>query len=149
LEEKMTEHRSIHLEGGFSLSEPIDVAFPLFSPLGEKAWVPGWEPELIHPPGSQWAEGLMFRTPGLPNPAIWVVARLENHHVRYNRYEMPDLVVSVDVECKSLGERSTAVTVGYSFVSLTAAGDEAVAAMSERRYEQKMRDWKRLIEQRG
>jgi hypothetical protein len=149
LEEKMTEHRSIHLEGGFTLSEPIGEAFPLFSPIGEKAWAPGWEPELIHPPDTVWAEGLIFRTPGSPNPAIWVVACFENHHVRYYRYEMPDLVVSVDVECTSLAERSTRVTVGYSFVSLTAAGDEAIAAMSEKAYEQKMRDWKRMIEQRG
>jgi hypothetical protein len=45
---------SIELEGGFSVAGPVDSVFELFSPLGEKAWVPGWDPELIHPPGVSW-----------------------------------------------------------------------------------------------
>jgi hypothetical protein len=53
---------SIDLAGGFSIPAPLDKAFEFFSPLGEMAWVPGWDPELLHPPGVSWARGLIFRT---------------------------------------------------------------------------------------
>lgn len=142
-------HRSVHFEGGFTLAEPVEQAFPLFSPVGEKAWVPGWEPELIYPPDSEWAEGQVFRSSGTLHPATWVVARLEKYRATYYRWELPDLVVQVDVRCEAAGGQSTRVTVGYTFVSLSAAGDEAIAAMSAPEYEQKMRDWKRMIDERA
>ena len=65
--------RSIELGGGFTLPAPPDATFELFSPLGEKRWVPGWDPELIHPPGATWERGLIFRTREERGDAIWVV----------------------------------------------------------------------------
>lgn len=54
--------KSIELSGSFTLGVPPDTAFELFSPVGEKSWVPGWNPELLHPPGVTWERGLIFRT---------------------------------------------------------------------------------------
>jgi hypothetical protein len=48
--------------GRIAIHAPIHAIFELFSPLGERAWVPDWNPELLHPPDVQWAEGQIFRT---------------------------------------------------------------------------------------
>lgn len=143
-------HRSIQLEGNFTISEPAEQVFPLFSPLGEKAWAPDWSPELIHPPDISWAEGLIFRTTGQAGDAIWIVTRLEAQvrRVTYHRVEGAHLVVRVDVRCQELADDVTRVVVAYLFVSLSAEGDEIVAAMSREGYEEKMRQWKRWIDER-
>src|SRR5215217_4271418 len=86
--------QSRRLAGRVQVAAPIAQAFPLFSPLGEKAWVPGWDPELLHPSGANWTEGLIFRTRGESGDAIWVVTRLDRSawRVQYHRVE-PDLYV--------------------------------------------------------
>jgi len=82
--------RSIELSGGFTLPAPPDATFGLFSPLGERKWVPGWDPELIHPPGATWERGLIFRTREERGDAIWVVTALDRdrHDVEYHRVEI-------------------------------------------------------------
>jgi len=48
-----------------------------FSPLGERLWVPDWEPEILHPPGESWAQGLIFRTREEKGDAVWLVTALD------------------------------------------------------------------------
>ena len=31
----------------FRLDAPCEIVFPLFTPLGELAWVPDWNPEIL------------------------------------------------------------------------------------------------------
>jgi hypothetical protein len=51
------EARSAEFSGHFTVHAPIDAVFELFSPLGEQEWVPGWNPELLHPSDVSWAQG--------------------------------------------------------------------------------------------
>jgi len=141
---------NIRLTGSFALDEPIETAFPLFSPAGEIAWAPGWTFENVHP-ADGWSEGQVFRAGGtVASEAVWVIARLdrEQHRVTYYRVEGNDLVVRVDVACDEAGATSTRVEVSYTFVALSPAGDQAIAGMSQEAYEGKMREWKSHIEKR-
>jgi hypothetical protein len=117
--------RSIELEGGFFMAGPVDTVFELFSPLGEKAWVPGWDPELIHPPGVSWERGLVFRTRQERGEAIWIVTALDRRRreVEYHRVEPGRYVARVSVVCTARGERETDVRVTYGFVGLSPAGN--------------------------
>lgn len=36
--------------GKLAADASIEEVFPLFSPGGERLWVPGWDPEVLHPP---------------------------------------------------------------------------------------------------
>ncbi len=138
---------NIQLTGTFVIEEPIGTAFPLFSPAGELAWAPGWAFENVHPIDS-WSEGQVFRAGGTLHDAVWIVARLdrEAHEVTYYRVEGDDLVARIDVVCKAASITSTRVGVTYTFVALSAAGDQAIAGMSQESYAQKMHDWKSFIE---
>ena len=55
--------RCAEFAGRFTVTGPIKTVFDLFSPLGERLWVPDWSPELLYPPGAVWAAG-RFSGPG-------------------------------------------------------------------------------------
>ena len=142
--------RSVELRSGFTLPAPPDETFQLFSPLGEKAWVPGWDPELVHPPGASWERGLIFRTREERGDAIWIVTALdrERHEVEYFRVEAGRYVARVAVQCSLHAGGGTDVRVTYAFVGLSEAGNEDIAAMSGQAYEEKMRRWEGWIKGR-
>jgi hypothetical protein len=139
--------RSIELGGGFTLPMPPEAAFGFFSPLGEIAWVPGWDPELIHPPGVAWERGLIFRTREERGDAIWVVTALDRdrHEVEYYRVEAGRYVARVNVRCSATADGRTDVRVTYTFVGLSEVGNQDIAAMSEAAYDDKMRRWQGWI----
>jgi hypothetical protein len=138
----------VELKGAFTLSVPPTAAFDLFSPLGEKRWVPEWNPELSYPPGVAWERGLIFRTAEERGEAVWLVTGLdrERHVVEYHRVEAGRYVATVAVRCRAEGPRKTEVSVKYLFVGLSDAGNEDIAAMSSTLYEEKMRRWREWIE---
>jgi len=126
---------------------PLDSVFELFSPLGERAWVPDWNPELLHPPGVDWAEGQIFRTKGEHGDAIWIVTRLDRaaHSVEYHRVEPGRHVARVRVTCAGPRDGHTDVSVSYSFLGLSPEGSDEILAMTDAEYEEKMRRWQRWI----
>ena len=136
--------RSVELTGGFRIEGSVAQIFPLFSPLGEKLWVPGWSPELLHPLGASWERGLVFRTREERGDAIWVVTHLdrEGHAVEYHRIEAGRYLARVAVRCVPRGERETEVHVAYTFVGLSETGNAEIAFMTPEAYEQKMERWK-------
>jgi hypothetical protein len=140
--------RSVTLCGGFAIACPIERAFPLFSPLGEKDWVPGWNPTLLHPPGVDWALGQVFTTQEETGEAVWVVTRLdrEGHEAAYARVEPGHYVAQVRVRCEARDAARTDVQVEYTFVGLSDEGNATIAAMSEDAYVQKMTRWREAIE---
>ena len=138
---------SIELGGGFTVGAPVGAAFELFSPEGERLWVPGWSPELLYPPGREWEPGLIFRTQEDLGEAIWVVTRLDRlrHEVEYYRVESGRYVARVRVRCQARGPEETDVAVTYTFVGLSEAGNGDIAGMSEAAYGQKMKRWRGWI----
>jgi hypothetical protein len=142
--------RTLTLTGRVAVSGGLDEIFPLFSPLGERLWVPGWDPELLHPAGAEWEEGMIFRTEEERGPAVWVVSRLqrEAHRVRYHRVEPGRYVACIEVVCRAAGAGMTEATIAYTFVGLSDAGNRDIAAMSETEYVEKMARWERWIRER-
>jgi len=138
---------SIDLTGGFEIAAPPDLAFEFFSPVGEKAWVPGWDPELLHPPGVSWARGQIFRTQEERGEAVWVVVALDRarHDVEYVRVEAGRYVARVRVCCQPGDAAHTRVTVGYTFVGLSDAGNADIAVMSQAAFAEKMARWQEWI----
>lgn len=140
--------KSITLTGSLTVPAPVDRAFPLFSPLGEKDWVPGWAPELIHPEGAAWEKGLIFRTPDEEHDAVWVVTELDRaaHRVSYYRVEPFRLVATIRVECDAMSAGKTSVRVSYTFISLTPDGEAFIDQLSQPGFEAKMKQWQKWIE---
>jgi hypothetical protein len=133
--------------GRFSVHAPVETVFELFSPLGERGWVPDWDPELIHPPGVSWDEGQIFRTREKHGEAIWIVTRLrrEAHQVEYCRVEPDRYIARVSVTCTPSGGEDTEAVTRYAYVGLSREGNEEIAKMTDEAYSEKMARWKQWI----
>lgn len=120
-----------------------DEAFPLFSPEGEKRWVPGWAPEILHPPEGRWEARQIFRTQEESGEAVWVISRLDRgaHEAEYHRIEPGRYVARVEVACRPAPEGGTEAEIAYSFVGLSDSGNRDIEAMTPEDYEAKMVRW--------
>ena len=139
--------KSVRLVGTLSLHGPIEEVFPLFSPQGERLWVPDWSPELLHPPATDWAAGLIFRTKEETGDAIWVVTQLDlaTHTVEYYRVEPGRYVARIVVECTAVDKELTRGATSYEFIGLSEAGNAEIACMTQESYGQKMERWSAWI----
>jgi hypothetical protein len=135
--------KSTRFAGTIKLAGPVDEVFPLFSPVGERLWVPDWEPELLHPPGVSWEVGLIFRTREETRDAIWVVTRLDHaaHRVEYYRVEPGRYVARIEVSCVGRAEHITEASTVYEFIGLSESGNAEIEAMTLGNFNQKMARW--------
>jgi hypothetical protein len=142
------EPKATKFTGRVVAAAPVDRIFPLFSPVGEKGWVPGWSPELLHPKGVEWAEGQIFRTSEEKGEAVWIVSRLDRdaHRAEYHRVEPGRYVARVDVACRPMDPGKTEATIAYTFVGLSEGGNAEIEAMNVVDYERKMSRWSGWID---
>jgi hypothetical protein len=135
------------LRGRLEVSAAIDETFPLFSPEGERLWVPGWDPEILCPREGVWVEGQLFRTREEQGEAVWLITRLDraHHHVEYHRVEPGRYVARVDVRCWATMDGDTEVSTSYEYVGLSESGNREIDAMTQEDYDAKMARWSEWI----
>jgi hypothetical protein len=132
------------------LSAPPDQVFPLFSPLGEKLWIPEWDPVMIYPPSGSPETNAVFTTPqhdGLA--AIWVTVQFDptKFHVTYVRVAPRSHVATIVVDCGNTSGGMTAATITYTFTGLTEHGNGYIDTFSEEYYRTWIRQWESSINQ--
>ncbi|HXI03872.1 MAG TPA: hypothetical protein VNI57_11915 [Candidatus Saccharimonadales bacterium] len=122
-------------------------AFPLFSPEGERRWVPGWNPSILHPPEGHWEAGQIFTTQEETGEAVWVISRLDRraHEAEYHRIEPGRYVARVEVACRPAPEGGTEAAIAYSFTGLSDSGNREIEAMTPEAYEAKLARWTEWI----
>jgi hypothetical protein len=135
--------KSRTFSGTVTLRAVPSEAFPLFSPEGERAWVPGWNPDLLFPIGVDWAEGQLFCTREEYGDAIWIVSRLDvlKWNVLYYRVEPGRYVARIEVRVLPHDDVDSQVSIEYSCVGLSEAGNNDIEAMSPSAYDEKMKRW--------
>jgi hypothetical protein len=125
-----------------SLSRTVDVPLPperallLFTPAGEREWVPGWEARF--PAGEDTAPGTTFLT---HEQTVWVIADRTPHSMRYARVTPGVHAGTVEVRCEGAGS----VTRAHVAYDLTALGDPAVLERFAAGFDAMVADWGRLI----
>ncbi len=129
-----------------TLAGPIGDVFSLFTPLGEKHWAPGWDPEILYPADREIAENMLFRTRD-EGETYWVVTRLEEgrHAVAYQNFAPDYLANTVKVSCRPVASEQTEVTVEYRYVGLSERGNRFVQNMDAPAYAAKMAHWTEVI----
>jgi hypothetical protein len=136
--------RRLLRSGVIQLNAPPAVVFPLFTPAGERLWVPGWEPAYLSPASGETQLDMVFRTQHHEyGDAIWsLIARdPERHQVSYLRVAPASHVARVDVSCAEAPQGAAEATVSYTFTGLTEAGNAAIAAYSEPFYAAWLQGW--------
>ena len=96
---------------------PVERALHLFTPVGERAWAPGWDP--VFPAGETGdgaAPGIVFLT----GESVWIVVDREPRRLRYVRVTPGVRAGTVEVRLRADGPHTLA-DVTYE---TTALGDE-------------------------
>lgn len=131
-----------------SVPLPVEQAFPLFTPKGEEAWVPGWNPTYVSPPSGEAGQEMIFTTGTGADFTLWTCLQWqpETWHVRYQRSTPGSRVAFVDVRCKPLGPGATAVRVSYAYAPISEAGAAFIAAITPDSHAAMIEEWVRLID---
>jgi len=134
------------------LATPND-ALPLFTPLGEKAWSPGWDPRMVFPDGAAGPERDQVFTVSHPHggEAVWVVDAFDpaEHRVEY-LYVLPEHVVCrIAVQCEPDGPGATRARVTYTMTGLSEAGNRIVGELTPEAFAKRMTHWEELIRKRS
>ena len=134
---------------GFEIAQPVEDLFPLFSPEGEKLWVPGWDYENIMGTADL-AEDYVFLTEShdhVSGKAIWLVKKYEPEAwlVQFYRIEPEDKVGVVTVQCFSRESKLTHVRVTYKYIPLSNKGRHFINSFSEAVYAAFIREWRELL----
>ena len=124
------------VHGTVDVPLPPDQALPLFTPDGEREWVPGWDPRF--PAGEDTSPGTVFLT---HEATHWVIADRTPDSMRYARITPGVHAGTVEVRCEPLGD-ATRAHVTYD---LTALGDPATVDRFAADFPSMLEDWQRLI----
>ncbi|WP_117190794.1 SRPBCC family protein [Rhizobium terrae] len=126
---------------------PIDACFPLFTPEGERRWVPDWQPLYLHPPSGETTEGMVFTTGHGGETTLWCLIDLDevNGRLRYSRLTPGSRSVIVHVRLDALSENETELTVEYSYTGLSEHGNAAIEAATGPAFTAMIESWKAMI----
>ena len=141
--------KSISYTKSFEMRIPIAKLFPLFSPEGEKKWVPGWDYENVMRT-TELFEDYVFLTNTHDHGttgAIWIVKKYdpESHLVQYYKIEPEDKIGVVTVKCMEIEGDKTQVQVTYKYIALSTKGEMFVSEFSESVYEKFIGEWQTFL----
>ncbi len=141
--------KSIEHTRAFEMALPVSELFPLFSPEGEKYWVPGWEYQNVMGT-TDLSEDYVFLTKSHDHgttDAIWLVKKYEReaHLVEFYRIEPSDKVGLVKVKCTELAAGRTEVEVTYRYIALSETGERFISGFTAEAYEAFIGEWQRLL----
>jgi len=118
--------------GSFSvmLKAPAQQALPLFDPVGEAAWAPGWAPVFARASDrAALPDGSVFTTPGHGDQAsTWVLQRYDRSagEIVYTVFDPQGVVVAIHITVRERSPGASEALVRYDLVATSAAGDRFV-----------------------
>ena len=141
--------KSISHTKTFKMDIPVAELFPLFSPEGEKHWVPDWD--YVNVMGkTELSEDYVFLTKTHDHgttDAIWIVKKYDpkSHFVQFYKVEPADKIGVVTVECTEQGPAKTNIQVTYKYLALSKTGEAFIDGFTERAYGEFMGEWQKLL----
>jgi hypothetical protein len=133
--EPASQSRSFHLDA------PPARVLPLFTALGERAWAPGWNPEIL---SGQEQRGSAFRTRHGEHEAVWIVTdyRPADGEVSYARLVQGSNIGLVDVRCTP-ADGGTEVSVRYTLTGVSPEGEAFVREfLAPEHYARMIEEWR-------
>jgi hypothetical protein len=136
--------------GGFELACCTDIAFPLFSPEGERGWIKewDWDPHAIFPATTiEFRRDTIFRQGSGADEAIWTIVDVDwkEHRAEYVRIAPASHAAHILVKVDAAGSQCR-VTVEYTLTVLASPGESLMLSFSEESFAARMQSWQRQIE---
>lgn len=126
--------------GTLELRIPPKKAMHLFTAIGEKYWIPDWNPNLIK--GDGFNKGDIFSD---PMGTFYVVDfNVEKQRIFYV-YISPIDTSSIELQFKSDGQNGSIVIVHWTTASLSKEGSGLVESFDQKAMNDRMKRWGKLI----
>ena len=118
-----------------------------FTPDGERLWVPGFDPEYLHPLSGEQGPGAIFTTTHGGESTLWMVLRFSQDEgvAEYARVTPGSRRGIVRVALEATGPASSRARVSYDLTGLSEAGNGVLASMTEAAYVEMLADWQHRI----
>jgi hypothetical protein len=119
--------RRVRVSGSVRVPLAPAQAFQLFTPLGERAWADGWDPQFPAPVESDSQPGTVFEVEHADRRSVWMVCRCEPDRVIQYARVFPGLsagTVTVSLAAAPFGAQAD---VEYNLTALTDAGSVELA----------------------
>ncbi len=135
-------------QGGFDLSISATQAFPLFSPEGERIWVPGWDPKPTFGSVVPWETNSVWFTVDQDGQRLqWWTIEVDHTSRKADYVYFGDTrAVRVTVRVTAEGESRCRVDVSYLIAATSPAGEHYVTEATAEQMKAKMLHWKERIE---
>jgi hypothetical protein len=138
------ERSRVRLSGVVPVPVHVSDALRLFTPTGEKAWAPGWDPRFPVPTEDDSEPGTVFEVVHGDVQSVWMVCRSEpGRLIQYARVFPGRTAGTITVTLVAAPAGSVA-TVDYDLTALTAEGAEEIAELADG-YEAYLAGWARAI----
>lgn len=133
--------------GEFNLACSTEEAFPMFSPDGERTWVPRWNPQPVFPRTIDFTRDTVFRQGDGDEEAIWTIVDVdvESHRAEYVRVAPASHAAHIVVKVEPVNSQNCRVSVTYTVTVFGKDCASLLDAFSESAYAEKMLNWKRQI----
>lgn len=133
--------------GTLTVMAPAAETLELFTPEGERRWVPGWSPDYLFRAGGGDEIDTVFRTVHDGEETLWIVLEhdLEEHDAAYARITPGSRIGTVTVEVEPIDETSCWVEVCYELTAVSAAGNEVLRRFDARAFRAMLDEWERRI----
>ena len=131
--------------GRFEVALPASAAIDLFTPEGERAWVPGWDPAYVAGNASETA-GTVFTTTVDGLATIWTIVQIDRiaGAAIYSRVTPGYHAGIVRVWCLDAAAGRSAVKVSYD-MSLLADDPSLLDAYAEPAFGEMLAEWSAAI----
>lgn len=131
--------------GRFEVALPASAAIDLFTPEGERSWVPGWDPAYAAGDASETA-GTVFTTTVGDQATIWTIVQIDRTAgaAIYSRVTPGYHAGTVRVWCLDAGAGRSAVKVSYD-MSLLADDPSLLDAYAEPAFGEMLAEWSAAI----
>jgi hypothetical protein len=137
----------VEQKGSFELPMTAETAFPLFSPEGERLWVPQWNPTPIFPVDDvvRWQTNAVWSIVRDGEPLTWWTVEVDhkNRNASYVHFST-GRAVRVNVHVEPIRPSACRVQVEYIITATSPEGERHVSQACN--MEARMTQWKNLIE---
>jgi len=134
--------------GRVAVATSPELAFDLFTPLGERRWAPGWEPRFLYPADGGPRVGATFTTRAEDGrETIWMILDWvpAEHRVRYARVTPGLKTGTVEVVCTPGARTTTVATATYELTALSPEGDADLATWTAGWFAGYLQEWETQI----
>jgi hypothetical protein len=126
---------------------PIEKVFPLYCPVRESEWVPGWDPIVVFSESGVVEPDCVFMTKADGTEAIWLVTQVDQSKgfVEMVKVVPGSTVCKLQIKATAVSEQETSAEITYCQTSLGPEGDRAVEEFTETYYKAFMKEWENFM----